>query len=141
MVAATLTASVGAESPRHKAGLVCRWRFDFNRVTFTPVTTSTLRLEAQLQSKSSSRMLEWRIGVTRTIQSTSQRLAAGGFAKDSALESSGWIARMAGRFDQGMQDDTLEPSRALVERSFALVELCGLLTALMGYARRAVGRP
>ncbi len=32
----------------------------FNYVTFTPVTTAALRLEAQLQPKFSSGILEWK---------------------------------------------------------------------------------
>jgi hypothetical protein len=33
----------------------------FNRVTFAPVTTTALRLEAKLQSSFSAGLLEWRI--------------------------------------------------------------------------------
>jgi hypothetical protein len=37
-------------------------RDQFNRVTFTPVTTTALRLEVQLQPKFSVGILEWRMG-------------------------------------------------------------------------------
>ena len=37
-------------------------RDQFNRVTFTPVTTTALRLEVQLQPKFSGGILEWRMG-------------------------------------------------------------------------------
>jgi hypothetical protein len=36
-------------------------RDQFNRVTFTPVTTTALRLEVQLQPKFSGGILEWRM--------------------------------------------------------------------------------
>jgi hypothetical protein len=35
--------------------------FGVNRVTFTPVTTTALRLEVQLQPKFSGGILEWRM--------------------------------------------------------------------------------